>query len=101
MAAPKLNARKVTEMRRIFADPDNALGYADLASMFRVSEATVRYHLIDLAPANRPGPRLVCFNRVSEMLEQGSKTKDIAAAFGVKQRSVQRAIREIRLRAAA
>ena len=101
MAPPKLTGPKVKEMRELFSDPDSALGYADLAAMFRVSEATVRYHLIDLAPANRSGSRLVCFTRVSEMLKQGSKTKDMAAAFGVGQRSVQRAIREIRLRAAA
>jgi DNA-directed RNA polymerase specialized sigma24 family protein len=101
MAAPKLNARKVTEMRRLFSDPDSALGYADLASMFRVSEATVRYHLWDLAKQRHPqfGVPKICFERLQGLQALGLKTGEIARRMEVHPDSITRAFRKLRLAA--
>src|SRR5687768_1898909 len=41
----KMTARQVSELRSLWNDPDSSLRKADLAAMYSVSEATVRYHL--------------------------------------------------------
>lgn len=103
MALPKLNARKVSEMRRLYSDPDSALTYADLAAMYDVSEAVVRYHLYDLAKKRFPqyGKPKICFVRLEEMLNAGASLPVIAQEMNVVVDSVRRAKRRMGLRAAA
>ena len=90
MAAPKLNARKVTEMRRQYQDGARDL---DLAEWFNVSEATVRLHTKDI---RRKNPRRTFdHDRAAEMFRRGATKAAIAGRFGVHRTTVGEALQRM------
>lgn len=90
MAAHKLTARKVSEMRRQYQDGARDV---DLADWFGVSEATVRGHTRDI---RRKNPRRTFDHDLAYALrKRGDTYPRIAGRLGVNIKSVWNAIQRM------
>jgi DNA invertase Pin-like site-specific DNA recombinase len=92
MAAPKLTARQVKEIRKHYADGESA---ATIAVWFDCSGSAVLYHTKDL---RRPSKRKIDIARLRQMMDEGLAAATIARAFGCSTAAVHKAIKNLHVK---